>query len=138
MTITIDASVVGEIMFSGAMAPNAYHALGGAGPFIAPSIVEAEMLSAATKRVRVLGMDEQRARTRWQEGRALPIERLRIAPYADDAFDLSVALDHPSADCLYLAVAIREQAPLITGDRQLYERAVAAGLDEHVRWLGDF
>lgn len=138
MTITIDASVAGEIMFRGTMAPNAYHALGGTGPFIAPDIIEAEMLSAATKRVRVMGMDEERARIRWREGRRLPIEQLPVTPYLDDAFDLSVALNHPSADCLYLAVAIRENAPLVTADRRLHESVTAAGLGAHIRWLGDF
>lgn len=82
-------------------------------------------------------MDEDRARIRWREGRALPIERLPVAPYLDDAFDLSVALNHPSADCLYLAVAIRENAPLITADRRLHESVTAVGLGAHIRWLGE-
>jgi predicted nucleic acid-binding protein len=135
---TIDASVIGEIMFRGIMEPNARCVLGGSGPFIAPSVIEAELLSAATKRVRVLGMNERKAYVRWREGRSLPIERFRVAPYLDDAFDLSIALNHPSANCLYLAVAIREDAPLVTGDRGLYDSVTAAGLGAHIRWLGDY
>lgn len=138
MPMTIDASVVVALMFDEPMTPHANTTLKAPESFIAPDIIEVEMLSAATKRVRALGMNERLAHTRWLEGRALPIERRSIRPYTDDAFDLSVALDHPSTDCLYLAVAIREDAPLITGDRRLYDRAVESGLGAHVRWLGDF
>ena len=137
MTSTIDASVVCAAVFDEPLTPHAEIALAGSGEMVAPSIIDVELLSAATGRAR-RGMQPEDARARMRHGSSLGIERLRIGPYADDAFDLAVALNHPSADCLYLAVAIREEAPLITGDRQLYERAVAAGLDAHVRWLGDF
>jgi predicted nucleic acid-binding protein len=36
---------------------------------------------------------------------------------------LATKLKHPLADCLYLAVAIRSGAPLITADRSFQERA---------------
>lgn len=137
MTSTIDASVVCAAIFEEPLTLKAEVALACSGKMIAPSIIDAELLSAATKRARG-GMRPEDARSRMRHAGSLDIERLRIGAYADDAFDLSVALRHPSADCLYLAVAIREQAPLITGDRRLYDRAVVAGLGEHVRWLGDF
>jgi predicted nucleic acid-binding protein len=40
-----------------------------------------------------------------------------------EAIALSTKLKHPVADCLYLAVAIRSNAPLITADTTFHERA---------------
>lgn len=135
MKTTIDASVVCAAIFEEDLTPHAEVALSADAKMIAPTLIDIELLSAATKRAR-RGMDADDARARLRHGQSLGIERVGVSAYADDAFDLSVALDHPSADCVYLAVAIREDAPLVTGDRRLYERAVEAGLSAHVRWLG--
>lgn len=37
----------------------------------------------------------------------------------DDAAEFAVELVHPIYDCLYLALAAREKAPLVTADRRL-------------------
>ncbi len=137
ITATIDASVTCAAIFEEELTPHAATALANCSRMIAPSLIDVELLRTATKRAR-RGMDADDARARLSHGQALGIERRSIQPYTDDAFDLSIALDHPSADCLYLAVAIREDAPLIAGDRRLYDRALKAGLGAHVRWLGDF
>jgi predicted nucleic acid-binding protein len=57
-------------------------------------------------------------------------------PLGAIAIALSLDLEHPVYDCLFLAAAIAHQAPLLTADRALYERAVEAGLEEHIRLVG--
>lgn len=39
---------------------------------------------------------------------------------AGPAFDLARDLDHPVYDCFYLALAIREQYPVVTADHRFY------------------
>ena len=51
------------------------------------------------------------------------------------AYEMAVALAHPVYDCLYLALAVREGAPLVTADARLRDVGVAAGLD--VMWVGE-
>ncbi|TLM71652.1 MAG: type II toxin-antitoxin system VapC family toxin [Actinobacteria bacterium] len=137
MALTIDASVVGDVMFIGERTAAARAHLGTAHRMIAPAVLVSEVLSTATKQHRVSGVPEAHARERWEFARTLPIELIDDALFAEDAFELAIRLRHPSGDCLYLAAAISHGAPLVTGDRRLYDRAVAAGLGEHVRWVED-
>jgi predicted nucleic acid-binding protein len=41
---------------------------------------------------------------------------------AADALKLSMELNHPTYDCLYLALAQREQATIVTADKRLLNR----------------
>jgi predicted nucleic acid-binding protein len=38
---------------------------------------------------------------------------------AQQALELARTLDHPTYDCLYVALALREEATLVTADRRL-------------------
>ena len=55
---------------------------------------------------------------------------LRMAPVmvpasmrelAASAARLAIDLEHPVYDCFYLALAVREQYPVVTADRRFYE-----------------
>lgn len=137
MTLTIDASVIGDLMFQGPRTAAAKAWLDCGQQLIAPAVLEAEVLAIATRRHRACGTDADFLRRRWEVGREVPVERVAIAAFADDAFELAIQLRHPSTDCLYLATAITRDAPLVTGDRRLYDTAVATGLGAHVRWVED-
>lgn len=53
---------------------------------------------------------------------------MRVTPFAEllpAAERLSLDLRHPLPDCLYLALAVRENVPFITADRPLEEAARA-------------
>lgn len=49
---------------------------------------------------------------------AVPVSLHQLAPAAGR---LAVDLDHPVYDCLYLALAIQEQFPVVTADRRFYD-----------------
>lgn len=56
-----------------------------------------------------------------------------------DALALALQLQHPAYDCFYLALARRIGAPLLTADRRLHARCLAAGpagIGAEVRVLG--
>jgi predicted nucleic acid-binding protein len=80
----------------------------------------------------------QRAR-RGELSRAQAIEVVRIvvglvplivsaADLYEEALRLAIDLDHPIYDCFYLALALRNRAPLATADRTLSELAGKAGI----------
>ncbi len=64
--------------------------------------------------------------------RFVPIEEL-----ASRAAEIMIELTHPIYDCLYLALAERERAPLITVDKRLIEIGQKLGTVEvvHLRDL---
>lgn len=137
MRLTIDASVIGDIMFEDCRTAGAAAYLSAGFEMFAPAVLDSELISTATKRHRVFGVAAEIARHRWRSVRHLAVTRIPDALVADSAFDLAIALRHPSNDCLYLATAIAYDAPLVTGDRALYDKAHAAGLGDHVLWVED-
>jgi predicted nucleic acid-binding protein len=53
------------------------------------------------------------------------------------AAQLASDLDHPVYDCLYLALAIREQRPVVTADRRFHEKVAGhAYLSDRIALLG--
>ncbi len=52
-----------------------------------------------------------------------------------DALELAEDLDHPVYDCLYLALAIHDGAPVVTDDRQFHQRVVDSEYVGHTRLL---
>ena len=78
----------------------------------------------------------------WREiGATLPRYFSRLVPLEsvmDAAVDLSIRLDHPVYDCLYLAVAVVERCVLITADDVFSRRCGIEGLAGHVVGLAEW
>ena len=93
----------------------------------APGFVRIEVASALVRKIRakeIERVDGEEALRRWllllKEG------SLVLSPDEVDlpvAIDLSLALDHPVADCIYLALAQREGAPFVSADRRFLRKA---------------
>lgn len=91
-------------------------------PLIAPELIFAETLNAAWKAVRRGQMTSAQADILCAE---LPscVERFTpLAPLAAAAARIARILDHPVYDCFYLALAEREDAPVVTADLRLVGR----------------
>ena len=106
-----------------------------AGGLIAPDSLVAEFTNAVSKRVRRgLLSPEDAARIMTH----MPRQFVRLFPavaLAGRAFQMSVALNHPSYDCLYLALAERERGKLVTDDMRFYEKAAQSEWREFVASL---
>ena len=98
----------------------------GGDQLIAPELIRLEVLSAITRRVRTgeARANEAKAQCeRWLTN--LTDGAVSLVPEQDllhDAIDLSLKVKHPLLDCLYLAVAKRLEAPLLTADRPFHDR----------------
>src|SRR6185369_216735 len=92
---------------------------------IAPDLIAAEFGNALWKKV-----------SRREIGEAQAMEAMDVLPtivsllpmdaYAKRALEISLRLDHPMYDCLFIAVAEAHATNLITADRRLVERAAAS------------
>lgn len=94
----------------------------------APSKVLAEVATAISRKVRVEGLPAlmaQRALDAWL-GMVTGPGRITMESEAGllrEAMRLSIELDLQLPDCLYLALAKREAAPLVTADERLVRKA---------------
>jgi predicted nucleic acid-binding protein len=62
-----------------------------------------------------------------------PLATAPSLPLLDDAFAIAAAFDRTVYDCIYVALAVASDRPLLTADERL---ANALGVRFPVRWLG--
>jgi predicted nucleic acid-binding protein len=138
----IDASVAAKWFLPAAREPLAGEALGllrryadGEIQFRVPGLFWAECANVMWKAVRQRRWPRAAAS---QALAALAGQNLPTTPSRDlleEAFRIAITFDRTVYDGLYLALALRLQAPLVTADEKL-ANAVSAHLP--VRWLGSF
>jgi predicted nucleic acid-binding protein len=129
MSLIVDASVAVK-WFTDEVGSAAARALGNSGDaLIAPSLVIAELGNALWKKCR-LGATARTQAIRAIEQAPEHFEALfEQAELRARALELALDLNHPIYDCFYLALALRENAPLVTADARLREAAQRAGAE---------
>lgn len=123
MTFVLDATAIVAII-TRASAVDAQ--LGLATRLLAPDLALAEVLNVRWKyqRARMVAPDLEAALAVFDRISLVSTRELAI-----DADRLTIELDHPVYDCLYVALARRENARFITADRRLGRKAAKAGVD---------
>ena len=125
--IVVDANVAAKWYIPELGSDAALELLVGPNPLFAPELIRLEVLSAITRRVRTneaTVTESQKRCDSWQ--RHLHAGAISVIPESeilDDAVRLAMEIPHTLQDCLYLAVAKRLDATLITADRPFHKRA---------------
>jgi predicted nucleic acid-binding protein len=123
VTIVIDASVAVKWILPEAGSPAAAALREQDTDLTAPSLVAAEIGNAIWKAVQQGALDRSdglagiETALIWFQS-VIPIEELRVRALA-----LAIELRHPIYDCFYLALAERENAPLVTADEAMIAAA---------------
>lgn len=106
-------------------------------PLLAPGLVQLELANALWKKVRrgEIGADQA---IRAFPTALSPVRLIPAAPLADRAFGLSLELDHPVYDCVFLVLARSLDFPLVTADKRLWTRTRATELESLVIHLHDW
>lgn len=127
MTLIVDASVAMKWFVEEPGSPYAEQVLQ-RGDLIAPSLIVAEVANAFWKRIGrgVSSIEQASDAMEWLPTALSALEPMQ--PLGADAIRLAVAHNHPVDDCLYLALARREDAPLVTADEKLAALAKSAGI----------
>jgi predicted nucleic acid-binding protein len=127
--IVVDASTAVKWFLPEAGSEEAERLLTGSRKLLAPDLIRIEVAGALVRRVCLGELTVEQARllvAAWL--RAITASAVTPVPAEDDmeqAVELALRLGHPLADCLYLALAMRLDAPLVTADRKFAARAVA-------------
>lgn len=88
-------------------------------PLTAPDLILAECANVFWKKVR---RSQYRAADAARAVSILEVSNIALVPckgLAVRALELSIALEHPTYDCFYLALAEQRQLPVVTADAKL-------------------
>jgi predicted nucleic acid-binding protein len=128
--IIVDASVAVKWFLPEQRTDAAQAILLGSDKLMAPALIRVEVAAAITRKVRLgelLSQEAEAACYLWF--RALSTAVVTLSPDQNDlpaAVALALQVRHPLQDCLYLALAVRNQSALITADPKFAERAAHA------------
>lgn len=126
--IVVDANVAVKWFLPEKASADAEKLLSDNKRLVAPGLIRMEVAGAITRKVRtdeLAGEEALRLCEIWF--RQLAEEIVTLVPDEEllhDAVKLSVQIKHPLQDCLYLAVAKRLDAPLVTADALFRDRAL--------------
>jgi predicted nucleic acid-binding protein len=88
-------------------------------PLAAPTLLLEECANALWVKLRRGELTPSETVERWRALREAPVDLVPPEGLLDRALDLAIQLEQTVYDCLYLALAIRLDAPLVTADRRL-------------------
>ena len=128
--IVVDASVAAKWFLPEADSEAAQALLAGPRRLLAPDLIRIEVAAAITRQARLGRLSADRVRALVAEwAQALADGAITLTPARDDidgAAELAIQLRHPLQDCLYLALALRLDVPIVTADRAFINRARTA------------
>ena len=104
---------------------------------IAPDFMYAECGNVLWKRVRSGSLAAQEARKSFQLLCAAPLEITSTKSLADEALSIAMSTDRAVYDCIYLTLAIHEEAPFVTADEKLINALKSGPFGRHLLWVGD-
>jgi predicted nucleic acid-binding protein len=104
---------------------------------LAPDLIRVEVAAAAWKRVVRAEIEAGKAEEIFGELIAVPLELTPTVDLVSAALAIALQVRRSVYDSIYLAHAIRSGAPLVTGDRKLFDAIKAGPLSAHVAWIGD-
>ena len=135
MTLVVDASVAVKFVVREAGCEAAQQLLARPDPLIAPDWLLAEAASALWKKVKRSELLFVHAERNLD---LLPSFFQKLHPSVGliaEAFQWSVRLRHPVYDCIYLALALREECGVVTADLKFHAALLRGGHEDRAQLL---
>lgn len=137
MTLVPDASVAVKWVLAEEGSEDAARLLLGE-PLVAPDLLIVECANVLWTKARRHLLTRQQAVARLAGIKSVPMVLLPGDAYVDAAHSIAFDIDHSVYDCLYLALALAEQAMLVTADLRFASAARRHGVyASSVRLLGE-
>ncbi|MCC6908599.1 MAG: type II toxin-antitoxin system VapC family toxin [Phycisphaerales bacterium] len=134
-TLVVDASVAAKWFLPEAGSREASALLHSAHRLIAPDLLWIEVAAVAWKAARRGGLSADEARQIAADCATFPVEIFESLPLLPRAVAIAAAADRTVYDCVYVALAERERARMITADARLVNALSAKGLGKWIRQL---
>ena len=138
MAWVVDASVAAKWLFAEPHSAQAAALLTGGEDLLTVDLLFAEVGNVAWKKLARENLSYQDAAHALADLREIDLAVHPVAELMEKA--LKIAQDHRRSfyDASYLALAVREGAPLITADQRFYNALAETPLRSHMRWIGDY
>lgn len=133
----VDASVVAAALFQEVHAEAARSLLVSNRPLLAPDLMVAEVAKVIWKRSRRGEIDAAEAQELLADVLRLPLRLTASTELVETALELAVRTGRTVYDCMYLALALRNKAVLVTGDRRLANALVGSPLAAYISYMGN-
>lgn len=135
--LVIDACVAAKWLFAEEDTPLAEKIFDLGASLLAPEYVRTELANVAWKRFRRADLDRAGVTVFLADPQTLPLALTTDATLLRAALELAVQYDHPVYDCLYVALAERADAILVTTDRRLIAAFADMPVAPRLRHLRD-
>lgn len=135
--VVVDASVAAKWFLPEPDAPLAQRLLTGRYELIAPDLLWIEVASVVWKNARKKTITRDEAELMVAQMPSFPVERHPCEPLLPDAMAMALEHDRTIYDSLYLALAKRESATLITEDARLVRSLANSKLAARILPLAD-
>ena len=137
MHYVVDASVAAKWLLPEQHSARAELLLANGTSLSAPDLLYSEVANVLWKRVLRGEVTEESA----DAGLALLLQiEIDITPAREiiaEAFAITCRFERTVYDAVYLALALEEDAVLVTSDQRLCNAVRGTALKDHIRWLGD-
>ena len=131
----VDASIVVKWFLPEVHAEAAKRLLDTTHDLLAPDLVWSELGNVLWKKLRRGQLERAQARAVLEDLRRYPLRIAAAEPLAGPALEIATDLGRSFYDCLYLALAQREDSALVTADRKFYDAVRASALTSWIRWV---
>jgi predicted nucleic acid-binding protein len=131
----VDTSVVVKWFLPEPHADAAKRLLDPAHELLAPDLVWSEFGNVLWKKLRRGQLERAQARAVLEDLQRYPLRIAAAAPLAGPALEIATDLGRSFYDCLYLALAQREDSALVTADRKFYDAVRGSTLTSRIRWV---
>jgi predicted nucleic acid-binding protein len=122
VTWVVDASIAIKWVIPEVLSEEADRLRGGDDDFLAPDLLLVEVASALWRKTTAKEISQREADAAFDLVSQSGIDLRPTGPLLARAMDVARRLDHPVYDCVYLALAERERAVLVTADQRLFRR----------------
>ena len=135
MNVTVDASVAVKWILKEEEHAGAMALLTDEVTLHAPTLLLAEVGNVIWRRARAGRFSTATGRTAFAKTRSAIEVFHGLDGLADTALQISLDLDHPIYDCVYLACAEREDTALVTADRRLTNAVAGSRFSDRIELL---
>jgi predicted nucleic acid-binding protein len=133
----VDGSVVAKVFFEEDHSDASRRLLAGGTRLLAPDLLRPEFANVVWKRFTRGDVTADDASGCIRDFLALPVEVYSSAGLIADALEIAIATGRAVYDCVYLALAVRQDIMLVTADRRFFNALLGAPFAARVEWIGD-
>jgi len=133
----VDASVIAASIFQEELEEYASALLASECVQMAPAIIFAEVGNVIWKRFRRQEINEVEAGKILTGFFRLPLKITASEKLIESALQIAMQYDRTAYDSLYVALAAKTEATMVTADKRLVNALAGSPLEKYVQWLGD-